>query len=210
MSNARKFLWYGILAALVLAAGVKYFLPVREAPSPEPVQDLAPREVVVYITGAVAEPVLLHLEPDARLNDALAQAALLPEADLSALNPAQPLKDGQKVIIPFLPAPVAEGASAEGTPETGPAGESGQAPSGGNAPAPVSAPAASSAGLININTATASELTALPGVGPAIAERIVQYREENGSFSLNEDLMQVSGIGPKTFAKLEARITVGW
>jgi competence protein ComEA len=199
VSKARKYLWYGVLAVLVLAAGVKYFLPVREAPPPLE-QELAVREIVVYITGAVAEQTLLRLEPDARLHDALEQAELLPEADISLLNPAQPLKDGQKIVVPFLPLP----AAAESEDESG---ASPAPPASAAAPAP-SRPATD--GLININTATAEELTALPGVGPAIAGRIVQYREENGGFGLPEDLMNVSGIGPKTFAKFESRVTAGW
>ncbi|MDR1605165.1 MAG: ComEA family DNA-binding protein [Gracilibacteraceae bacterium] len=203
VSDTRKYIWYGILAVLALAAAVKYFLPVGEAPVPE--QTLAVREVVVYVAGAVAEQSLLHLSPDARLADALAQVELLPEADLSLLNPAQPLKDGQKIIVPFRPPPAEPAAESAAEPgETGsPAGSAGlSGPSGPGA--------AGGDERININTATAEELTALPGVGPAIAGRIVQYREENGSFSLSEDLMNVSGIGPKTYAKLEAQITVGW
>jgi competence protein ComEA len=62
---------------------------------------------------------------------------------------------------------------------------------------------------VNINTATATELEALPGVGPAMAARIVEYRQKNGSFKKIEDLMNVKGIGEKSFLKLKPLVTVG-
>ena len=79
------------------------------------------------------------------------------------------------------------------------------------APAPAAAAAASApaAEKVNINAATADQLTALPGIGPSYAQRIVEYREKNGPFKKVEDLLNVTGIGEKTFEKIKDRITVG-
>jgi competence protein ComEA len=75
--------------------------------------------------------------------------------------------------------------------------------------APKAAPAASAlAAPINVNTATAAELEKLPGVGPAMALRIVEYRQKNNGFKKLEDLMQVKGIGEKTFLKLKPLVTI--
>jgi competence protein ComEA len=71
-----------------------------------------------------------------------------------------------------------------------------------------SAPAASAAATINLNTATSAQLDTLPGVGKAMADRIVEYREKNGGFKKIEDLMNVRGIGEKNFLKLKPYITV--
>jgi competence protein ComEA len=77
------------------------------------------------------------------------------------------------------------------------------------APAQESADAPRSASTVNINTATAEQLAALPGIGPKTAERILEYRQKNGSFKKIEELMNVKGIGEKSFLKLKPRITVG-
>lgn len=78
-------------------------------------------------------------------------------------------------------------------------------------PAPALAAAAAAPGgeKVNINAATADQLTALPGIGPSYAQRIVEYREKNGPFKKVEDLLNVTGIGEKTFEKIKDRITVG-
>ena len=73
---------------------------------------------------------------------------------------------------------------------------------------PTPAPAAPSTQVINLNTASATEIASLPGIGPKTAELIVQYREKNGSFKKIEEIMNVKGIGEKTFLKLKDRITV--
>ncbi|NLI92417.1 MAG: helix-hairpin-helix domain-containing protein [Peptococcaceae bacterium] len=192
MDRKLKYLWWGVLGALVLAAGIKFLLPVKSPVTIEEAQ--GDREIVVYVTGAVNYSGLIHLPLDSRLEDALKKAGLRTDADIEALNPAQKLKDGQKIIVPSkLPA------------------ENGQTGSTGSA-SPSSA-SLSSAGVnssrVNINTAGAGELDSIPGIGPAIAQRIIDYRMKNGLFSSPEEIQNVSGIGPKTYEKMAPYITVG-
>ena len=110
-----------------------------------------------------------------------------PWADLTHINLAHRLLDGEQIIVPALP------------PSAGP----------GTPAAASSAPAAAAAtSVVNINTASAIELEALPHVGPALAQRIVDYRSQHGPFAAAEDIMQVSGIGPSIFAAIKDLITV--
>jgi competence protein ComEA len=139
--------------------------------------------IVVHVAGAVARPGLVTLEPDSRAGDAVAAAGgPSDEADLDALNLAAPLSDGQRVYVPSL---------GEVDPAAVPSGPA----------ASVTAGSTVAAGPVDINTATASDLEQLPGVGPATALAIVDDRDRNGPFASVDDLDRVRGIGP---AKLDA------
>ncbi|MDO4429546.1 MAG: ComEA family DNA-binding protein [Atopobiaceae bacterium] len=138
--------------------------------------------VVVHVDGAVASAGVYELSEGARVADAVESAGgLLEGADTTSLNLAAPLSDGEKVHVPVV---------GEDVEETG-TGTGGAGPS-----------------VVDINTAGVEELDALPGVGEATARAIVEERETNGPFSTPEDLMRVSGIGEKKFAKLEGLIRV--
>lgn len=196
MERKLRYAWWGVLGVLVILAVWKLFLPNNSSAYVQ--KTVSSREIVVYVAGAVEKPGLVHLPLDARLDDALKQVSPLLEADLETMNPAERLKDGQKVTVPYkvvLP-PAASTVDA-----------------GGNLIAPINGlvPVASpviSDGKININTADAAELDKLSGVGPALAERIIQYRTEHGPFARPEDIKNVSGIGEKTFEKMASQVKV--
>lgn len=153
--------------------------------APETAQPSEPETVTIYISGRVNQPGIIELPRGSRVALAVEQAGgMTPEADMDALNLARVLDDGEHIIVP-----------APGE-ETAPSAVQDQAEE------------PSSPSLININSASTAELETLPGVGPAIAQRIVDWRETNGSFSSVEELMEVSGIGPATFENLRDHITV--
>lgn len=154
------------------------------------------RQIVVYITGAVEHPGLQHLPIDARLNDALKEAELTADADLDSLNPAQKLKDGQKIVIPTK-------TDSEDASDPAAGNVSGGTVGGGTNSS------SASSGKVNVNTAGLSELDTIPGIGPAIAQRIIDYRTQNGLFTDPEDIQSVSGIGPKKYEQMQAYITIG-
>ena len=138
--------------------------------------------ILVHVDGAVASPGVYGLPDGARVGDAVDAAGGLAEgAETATLNLAAPLSDGQKVLVPV-----------EGEADGGEAQEG----------------SGTGVGLVNLNTAGVDELDELPGVGEATARAIVEDRELNGSFSAPEDLMRVSGIGEKKFARLEGMVCV--
>ena len=154
-----------------------------------------PSHVVVHVDGAVANPGVYEITKDEpRVVDAVGQAGgLAGDADTSSLNLASPLQDGQKVHVPH-----------EGEELATTSGESESAVP----PSPDARAAPAQPSLININSATAEELQALPGVGVATAAAIVEDRETHGAFTSPEDLMRVSGIGEKRFAKMKDMVCV--
>lgn len=148
----------------------------------------APAELVVAVSGEVHEPGLVELPPGARVADAIeAAGGLLPDADVDHLNLARKVVDGELIAVGIPPPAGAAGDPA--APGPGPVG-----------PGP--------GGKVNLNTATIAELETLPGIGPAMAQRVVDYRTENGPFTSVEQLREVSGIGEVRFAELEDLVTV--
>ena len=144
-------------------------------------------EITVYVTGAINKPGVVTVREGARTADAVkACGGLQPTADGDNDNMPQVLKDGQQVRVPekqagssALPANTGKASSAVKTKADGP---------------------------ININTASAEELDALPGIGPAMAKRIIEYRETEGAFTAIEDIKKVKGIGEAKFEKMKDKI----
>jgi competence protein ComEA len=135
----------------------------------------------VHLLGAVAAPGLYELPADARAVDAVAAAGGFAEgADRASLNLARFLSDGEQVYVPLE----------------------------GEQPPNSSGPAGTIGGKVNLNTADAAALETLPRVGPAMAARIIAWREANGRFAAIEDLKSVSGIGDKTFEAMRELVTV--
>jgi competence protein ComEA len=157
-------------------------------PTSTPPHTPTPAPIRVYVSGAVQTPAVYELPPGSIVQDAVnAAGGSTSDADLDHINLAVELHDQQQVYVPRR-------------------GET-------NPPPPVSGGDPSGSGqedtLVNINTAPAAELETLPRIGPALAERIVAYREANGSFETIEQIQDVPGIGPATFEGLRDLIAVG-
>ena len=150
-------------------------------------------EVVIQIGGEVRNPGVYRLRSGQRIQDAI-EAAGGPtvDADLEEINRAQVLEDGSHIRVP------AEGDQSQLPTVTAP--NSLMSPS---KPRPSSSSPSNVAGTVSINSASAEMLDTLPGVGPAIAQKIIQYRQQNGGFRTIEEIMEVSGIGEKKFAAMK-------
>ncbi len=178
------------VAALSVGAGIWWGSGVAvptTTPSPLPeavcVEDSSEPAVSlsVHVAGWVMSPGVVEVPHGARVADAVAAAGgTRPGASLEAINLAQVLADGQQVVVP------------------GPGARSVLLPDGG----------ATSAGLIGLNTASAADLQALPGVGPVLAERIVAHREAVGGYHEVEDLLDVAGIGEAKLASIRDLVAV--
>lgn len=157
--------------------------PAVALPRAATTSTLAP--LVVHVAGAVARPGLVRLPGGARVADALAAAGGPVEgADLDRVNLAAPLADGSRLYVPYVGRPVPPDETAAGS-------------GGAGAPA-----------VLDLNTATAAELEALPGIGPATAQAIVEHRRRHGRFRSVEELLAVRGIGPAKLAQLRGRVRV--
>ena len=210
----KQLLIYVAVGLVVVAVGARYLLADRSeasgaadtgvvltAPSPEPSEAAAspsaPAEVVVDVGGAVARPGVYRLSPEAKVCDAVDLAGgATAQADLSAVNLAARLSDGQQVIVPEKGQPAGSGGGAAEA-----AGQGGEAATGGGG-------GSGEGGLVNLNTATIDQLDALAGVGPATAQKIIDFREASGGFASVEQLLEVPGIGDAKFAALKDLVTI--
>jgi competence protein ComEA len=142
--------------------------------------------VVVYVSGAVRAPDVYELPSEARIKDlVLAAGGLTADADAERINLAERLKDSEHIHMPRQGEATASDSTAAD-------------PSG-----------AAQSGPLDLNTASASDLADLPGIGAALAERIVEFRTSNGPLKSVEDLRNVKGIGSALFAKISPLVTVG-
>lgn len=167
-----------------------------------------PAQVTVHVVGEVRKAGVLTLPPGSRVADAVARAGgARAGADLGAVNLARLLVDGEQVRIPQPGEPVSPGGSGAGT-GSGSGSGGGVAASGAGTGGGTGGAAATAASLLNLNTATAAQFEELPGVGPVLAQRIVDWRTEHGRFASVDELGEVSGIGEKIFTQLQSRVTV--
>jgi len=160
--------------------------------------DLPSSEVTVYVCGAVKNPGVYTFTPGKRVVDALQRAGgPLADADTEQINLAEPLSDAMKVTVPRKGQVLAlEAASSPDSTATG--GRHHRRSRGGSR----SSHKLSAGQTLDVNTASAEELVQLPGVGPSLAQRIVDYRQQNGPFQTVDDLQNVPGIGPSKFDRL--------
>ena len=196
--------------------------PVSEKPGAAAPAVLPLPRIAVHVTGAVKKPGVYHLPMDARHEDALkAAGGAKPEANLDALNLAARVEDGVQLYFPTRqeqPKGMAQAAYDAGeaavvsvakpaTKTTAPAAKSAE-PSSSRTRRSSGKLTTPGQGFVNINTADAQTLQKLPNIGPAMAERILAFRKEIGKFQAPEDLLQVSGIGEKKFAKMKPFVRV--
>jgi competence protein ComEA len=211
LGRYRQFL-YGLLLSLFVTGAL---LVVARRPPGHPVQLMEPPTPLplrIHVTGAVINPGVYALPRGCIWQDAIdAAGGPTALADLSRINLAQLIVDGDQVVVPAL-IPTATPRPPTATPAptvtVGP-GTPSPTPLPTDTPAPTSDSVLVAGAKININTATAAELESLPRIGPAIAQRIVDYRTEHGYFQKVEDIMNVKGIGPVTFDAIKDYITVG-
>ena len=195
-AGRRQLAAVAIVGALTVAGAVFWY--VRSLPKPVAITSTAggsggdavptaapsPATIVVDVAGWVQHPGVYDFAQGDRVIDAIRRAGgARPGAELTALNLAALLTDAQQVLVPR------------------------RAPAGGGTAVPGAGGAGADA-KVNLNTATLDQLESLPGIGPVLAQRILDHRTEHGPFTSIDELKDVSGIGEKRFADLEPHVTV--
>ena len=192
MRMYKKQLFVLIIILLAAIGGTYYGLYSEEQSavleSSPPAENALPvKEITIYVTGAVNKPGLVKVAEGARAADAInACGGLLPIADSEKINLAQNLKDGQQLKVP----------EKERSNSNVDKSKADMSKNGG------------SGELVNINTADEKALDTLPGIGPAMAKRIIEYRETEGLFQSIEDIKKIRGIGDAKFEKLKDKICI--
>ena len=183
-----KIIFVLVLAIFLVGANFYFSDTGEEISVAEKIETEPAKKIfAVFVSGQVKTPAVVKLEDngDLRLVDAVNAAGGLTEfADTEIINLAEPLTDGAHIHIPTKEIFLQENSETQITSAT------------------------SESDLVNINTADETELQKLYRVGPAIAKRIIEYREQNGKFQTVEDIKKVRGIGQKTFEKMKDKITV--
>jgi len=154
-------------------------------------------ELAVYVCGAVKNPGVYTFATGERIVDALKRAGgTLPDADIEQINLAEPLSDAMKVTVPRKGQVLVVESSTLADSGSSPGRHRRHSHGGG------SRHKLAAGQSLDVNTASAEELVQLPGVGPSLAQRIVDYRQQNGPFQTIDDLQNVPGIGPSKFERL--------
>jgi competence protein ComEA len=217
----------GIVIVGALGAGVGLAYPLLQRPAAPPVQlvatppapTAAPAEIQVHVTGAVEQPGLYALPAGSRVGEAVQAAGLAADAAPDALNLAARLADGQRLVVPRQgdsaavepaaapPRAASAPATSGGAAGTGARATTGSAASGARvAPGSAGSAALAPGAKLNLNTATAAQLDALPGIGPAYAQRILDYRERNGPFRAVQQLRDARLLPNATYERLKDRL----
>jgi len=178
--SKNQFIAVVVLSVIIIAGWISYYLyqPVSKPQikiSKSVTKKSKARKVFVHVAGAVKEPGVYELNTDSRVIEAVKKAGGFTDgADTDSLNLAAKVQDSQKIMVTDINKTVQSQATAADIEQS-----------------------------INLNTATAEQLEELPGVGETIAKRIIEFREEKGSFSSVDELKEVEGIGEKKFAKIK-------
>ena len=200
-----------VLVVVILAGGgywmLKHFHPalflgepdlVVETETPPPPSTALQSEIAVHVMGAVKSPGVYHLSTDARVHEAIEKAGGQTDlADIHSLNLAAKIRDGEQIYVPEIRQSSDVGQAIATTPS----------PAASPQPS-VRRSAPSDGSRININTATFQELQTVRGIGPTMAQRIIEYRQTSGRFATIDDLTNVKGIGEKTLEKIRHLVVV--
>jgi len=177
----------GVLFVLLVTAGGMIYvrrpsLQAIEIIEPSPTSLPTPVQLAVYVTGAVVDPGVYRLLEGSRVEEALeAAGGPTAEADLNRVNLARMVHDEDQIYVPAI----------------------------GEENPPLPSGSSSEGDLVNIDTASAAELETLPGIGPILAQGIIDHREAHGRFDAIEEIMEVRGIGEGVFEEIRELITVG-